>query len=838
MERRVAGLFFFSGMSGLVFEVIWVRSLGLWVGQTTIAVSLVVAAFLTGLVAGSYYGGRLADRAARPLQLYGLLELSIGVTALGVTLLLSRLSMMSLSAAFDARFVRIAVSFALLFPPTFAMGATLPVLTRFLTRDITHVGRSFGTLYAVNTFGAGVGCGLAGFVLIGAFGILRTALIAVALNFIVGVVAILWDRGITLEPAEKPKSSEASKLRSSAGPVLTPLHGIAFATGFGAIACEILWFRVLRSFIESSTYAFTLLLVTFLIGLVAGGALFARRLAGRPDQRSLLSDVQVLLAFAGLTSIAALGASGNIFQMVAGTSGRHWELAHVVVAIVVIFVPAMLMGISYPLVAQLGARDFERLGRSVGELAAANTIGGVLASLGTGLWFIPLLGTQRCLALAFTINLGIAIALGTGARRRVIAPVVFVVCALLLPRNYLVDAIATNARADRLAVTEGRDGTLQVYGFTRKSVCRAWKDCAAHCRTDFEYQTLKFGSMSYASTLYGARRYMRSQAHLAMLFRPQATRALEVCFGTGTTAASFAAYPHLKNLTIVDINADVFGVAQLFRESNRDVLADARVHPVVEDGRHFLATTASEFDVISFEPPPPTADGAASLYTTEFYTLALARLSPGGILAQWIPFAQQNDLVNRGLLQSMLEVFREVHVYFPSRLEGVVLASDHPMTADLAAWQAVISAHPSVFDNLEDVSLGTPEALIGNLVLDAAGVRTWIAGAPAVTDDLPVVEYFRSRGGPEYSVETMLRIAIDPASIAHNLDPERSARLSRETAAVRLQMRAEEAHLAGRVDEARTLAKQAREMLGESNRYAAYLTDFELDCLEPGDLPL
>lgn len=830
MDRRIVGLFFFSGMSGLVFEVIWIRSLGLWVGQTSIAMSLVVAAFLAGLVVGSFYGGRFADRAARPLRLYGMFELGIGASALLITLLLGKLSMMPLPGFLDSRFARIALSFVLLFPPTFAMGATLPVLTRFLTKNIAHVGRSFGTLYAVNTLGASVGCGLAGFVLIGSLGILRTALVAVTLNFAVGIAAIVWDRGFPDQEIEKSKEDTSAI-------TLGPLHGLAFATGFASIACEVLWFRVLRSFFESSTYTFTLLLVTFLAGLVAGGALYARRYASHENPRALLSDVQVLLAFAGLTSIAALGASGNILATV-GMNGKYWELGHVVTVIAVIFVPSALMGMTYPLVAHLGSKTLDALGRSVGGLAAANTIGGVVASMATGLWLIPLLGTQKCLVLAFLVNLGIAIVFGTGTRRRIVAPIVYAVVAVLLPGKYLVDAIATNARADRLLVTEGRDGTLQVYGFTRPSVCRAWKNCEAHCKSEFEYQTLKFGSMSYATTLYGARRYMRSQAHLAMLLRPQASRALEVCFGTGTTAASFASYPNLKDLTIVDINADVYDAAHLFRESNLDVLKDPRVHRVVEDGRHFLATTDKEFDVISFEPPPPIAEGAASLYTTEFYVLAHRRLSKGGILAQWIPFAQQNAMVNRGLLQAMMDVFKEVHVYLPSRIEGVVLGSDEPMNADMLAWAKTIAENARVRENLDDVSLGTPEALIGNLVLDTEGVRKWIAGAPAVTDDRPVVEYFRSVGGPDFSIDTMLKMATDPSAIAVNLDPSRTEQLAKERDAVRLQMQAEELNLAGKVVEARALAAKARAILGEGNAYAVYLTDLELDCLEPGDRPL
>jgi predicted membrane-bound spermidine synthase len=830
--RRIAALFFFSGMSGLVFEVLWVRSLGLWVGQTSVAVSLVVAGFLAGLVVGSWFGGKLADRIERPLRLYGMLEVGIGISAFLITLLLARLAMMDLPGWLDSRLLRILLSFVMLLPPTFAMGATLPVLTRFVTRDIAHLGKSFGTLYAVNTFGACVGCGLAGFVLIGALGIFKTSLVAVAINLAVGVSAIVWDGRILDHPAP-PERKEADQAIT-----LGPLHAVAFATGFASIACEVLWFRVLRSFLESSTYAFTLLLVTFLAGLVAGGALYARRLAARENQRALLSDVQVLLAFSGLTSIGALGASGTVFFSIVTPTGKNWELANIAITTLVIFIPATLMGISYPLVARLGSREFDKLGRSVGGFAAANTVGGVVGSLLVGLWLIPLIGTQMCLLLAFGVNLVISIVYAGLPRRRFLVPAVFALCAVVIPRGYIVDAMATNARADRLRVKEGRDGTLKVYEFTRATLCRSWKDCNAHCKFDFKYQTLKFGSMSYASTLWSARRYMRAQAHLSMLFRPNATRALEVCFGTGTTAYAFATYPSLKSLTIVDINADVFDAAPLFKDSNMGILGDSRVHPVMEDGRHFLAVTGEHFDIISFEPPPPIAEGAASLYTTEFYELAKRRLGPDGILAQWIPFIQQNDIVNRGLLRSMLDVYKEVHVYAPSRLEGVILASDQPMVADVATWEKTIAANPTVRANLDDVSLGTPEALIGSLILDTAGVRRWVAGAPAVTDDLPTVEYFRSRGGPDYSIETMLAVATDPSTIAHGLDPERAARLDREARAVRLQMQAEQAVNENDLPRAQKAAREAREILGADNFYADAFADIELDCLSPGDNPL
>lgn len=830
----VAALFFCSGASGLVFEVLWVRSLGLWVGQTTVAVSLVVAAFLAGLVAGSSAGGRLADSSARPLRLYGALELAVGATALAVTLLLSRLSSGVAPAWAAGRAVRVAVAFLVVLPPTCAMGATLPVLTRHLTRDVAHLGRSFGALYAVNTLGAACGCGLAGFVLLGAFGVRRTALAAVAVNVAVGVVALAWERRRFVALGAV---AQARAARVPGGAGLGRYHAIAFATGFAAIACEVLWFRVLRAFIESSTYAFTLLLVTFLCALVAGGALYARVLARRADPRALLSDAQVLLAFAGLASIGALGAAGKVLAAVS-SGGARWELAHVVVAALVIFVPASLMGVTYPLVAQLAARDPERVGRTVGGLAAANTIGGVVASLAFGLWLIPLLGAQLGLLVAFAVNVAVAAAFGAGVRRRIAAPALFALGALLLPRRYVLDAITTNARAETLAAVEGRDGTLYVQGFTRASVCRAWSDCAAHCREDFAFQTLKFGSMSYASTLPSPRRYMRAQAHLAMLMRPRAERVLLVCFGTGTTAAAFAAHPSVRSLTIVDVNPDVFAAAPHFRESNADVLADPRVRRVVEDGRHFLATTKEEFDVVSFEPPPPIAEGAASLYSSEFYALARRRLAPGGVLTQWIPLAQQDERVDRALLRSLLDTWPEVQLYVPSWLEGVVLASSAPMTADLAAWRARAAASPRLFENADEVSLAAGEQLLGSLVLDPAGTRRLVGDAPPVTDDLPIVEFFRSSGGAPFSIDAVLRLASDPAAVAPAATSEERARIAREAEGARLQMRAKQAALAGDLEGARSLARRARDLLGERDRYARHLTELELDCLSPGDRPL
>jgi spermidine synthase len=846
LARRDLGgallLFFCSGISGLVFEVIWVRALTLWVGHSSVAVSLVVAAFLAGLVIGSYAGGPWADRAARPLALYAILELVVGASALGVSFLLAYLGHVTASGGvFDVPGVRMAVSFVLLLPPTVAMGATTPALARFVTRDVAHVGRAFALLYAVNTLGAALGCGLAGFVWLGRLGIFRTELVAVGFNFAVGISALTWSRTLPASAGVALAGDRHPSPILGEGPGVRGLAAIAFATGASSIACEVLWFRVLRTFVDSSTYAFTLLLVTFLVGLVVGGLVFAWKLSGHARPWQLVADLQTMLAFAGLGSMALLGSCGALIELLRPVVGPRSSMAtQAVLVFVVIFVPTVLCGATYPLVMKLGTSALERLGRSVGTLAAANTVGGAVASLVTGLWLIPLIGTQKGLALAFTLNLAVSVGVAwtarpetdAGWRRLLLWPGVFLVFVwVVLPADHVRRALTYWAgAANVLAVREGRDGTAVVDGVDRASICAASKNhCKDHCKKDFRYQQLTFGSMSYASTLPAGRRYMRALGHLPMLLRPGATRALEVCFGTGTTAAAFATYARLESLTIVDINRDVFELAPFFAEYNHDILDDPRVHRIVEDGRHYLATGTEPFDIVSLEPPPPEADGAASLYTTEFYELVKRRLRGGGILAQWIPLQAQTEGLDRSLLRSILDVFPVVNVYLPSRVEAVILVSEQPMRVDVAEWDRLL-AEPRVKESLSEVGLDAPEELLGTLVLDDEGVRRYVGEASPVTDDLPAIEFFRSHPGPPFSIEPMLRLAVSPGTVASGLDPARAARVEKETAAARLQMGSRMASLAK--DEARafSLADEAAKLVGDEDVYAGLLVETDMDC--------
>ena len=814
-------LVFLSGMCGLVYEVIWVRHLSLIVGATTVAVSLVVAAFLAGLVVGSLVLGPWVDRVRRPLRAYALLELSTGVSALAVTYALIQLpewmGRVGLPGGGPLP-LRVVLVFVLVLAPTFAMGGTLPALVRFATKDLSSVGRSFGWLYSLNTLGAAFGCGVSGFFLIGAIGLTGTAAVAAATNLLVAALAFVLDRSVA---GDGPESQVTIPVATA-----PPQRGLFFAfalSGFASIAYEVLWFRVLSTTLESSVYAFTLLLVTFLLGLVLGGVFYAARLSRRHRPLELLVSIQTLVALAALFSVAMLGQVRTLEHALPG--GYVWMFVR---AGLIILVPTTVIGTAFPLMAQLTTVQLERLGRNVGVLYSVNTVGGIAGSLLVGLVLIPVLGTQQTFLIICALSMGVALLLArldptteARERKRLWATGALVVIGLFLfPRDYLVHAAWRFDDSKLLEVREGADGTLAVVQYDNATICDSkLYACDAKCAAPFEHRQLLFGSVSYASTVMPARRYMRTLAHLPMLMHADPKDVLEVCFGTGTTAAAFVRHPGLKSLTVVDLNRDVLGLAPHFADSNFDVLSDPRVHAVVDDGRHHLRADASQYDVISFEPPPPRSAGAVNLYSREFYELVKSRLRPGGMMSQWIPLDQQSDVLARMLIRSMLEVFPEVQLWIPARAEGVLIASAAPLSIDVSRWTQRW-ANPAVKANLADVGYDTPESMLGSFVLGTAGLRRYVGGLPAVTDDRPAIEYFLSDSSPPYSIDALL-VAAEPVGVPGVADhTEAHHRLLR-------------AHALGKAGEVMLAAQQvelAEEKSGVTP-YTEYLKNLEYGCL-------
>ena len=422
-------MFLASGAASLIYQVVWFKQLQFVLGSSTFAVSMTVASFFFGLSLGSWLGGKLADRVRQPLGAYACLELGLGAVAFLVTLFLSNWSSWAPGLAplvgdrsVTGGLLTVFFSFATLALPTMLMGATLPILAKHVIRRQDVVAERIGVLYGVNTLGAAIGCAAVGFVLIGALGVLQSAIVGSAIYLSNAALAVTLTR-----PRQRAFGSRARRFSSHRRHIplqeLVPPSGsisvlsvVFAASGFASIAYEVLWFRVLANFQVHTVFAFSAMLSTYLLGLVLGAFICARFLAPRKDRLLVFfARLQLLIAVGGLLTVALLGRSRNIaaafdawtdqLKTQGGLSRRLAGTPETVfLCMVVLLVPTTLIGIGFPLASELTIQHMSVLGRRLGRLYALNTLGGTLGSLTAGFLLVPYLGTQASLTLVVALN--------------------------------------------------------------------------------------------------------------------------------------------------------------------------------------------------------------------------------------------------------------------------------------------------------------------------------------------------------------------------------------------------------------------------------------------------
>ena len=405
LRGAVLALFVASGAAGLIYQVVWSRELVLVFGNTTQAVATIVTAFMAGLGFGSLAGGRLADTSGRPLRLYGLVELAVAAMAALLPFAFTGLAELYrgvwpslVERPGQLAGVRFGLALAAVAPATFLMGMTLPLLTRYLVRTLDETGARLGELYAANTIGAMAGTLLGGFVLIELVGLHLTSYLAVALNLMAGLGALLLSRrwetgpdnaGATAARRERPARPQVPR---EFLPRRRAVLAATFVSGFVSLALEVLWTRMLAEGTGSSIYIFTTILAIFLLGIALGSLLY-RRLSRPEGER--LGTLGLCLAGVGVLAQATV---------VLG-SGLVGQVPFVVRTVVVLLPATILMGYAFPLAGRLATPSAEAAGGSIGLLYAANTGGSILGSFGAAFVLAGTLGTNGSILLLGGLNL-------------------------------------------------------------------------------------------------------------------------------------------------------------------------------------------------------------------------------------------------------------------------------------------------------------------------------------------------------------------------------------------------------------------------------------------------
>jgi len=771
---RAYSLFFFlSGATGLVYELLWVRVLYQTFGSTIQSITTVVAAYMGGLGLGAWLLGRRADRDPRPAALYGMLEIAIAVfglispLVLGVAhrLYLGIAGALQLTGATSVA-LRFGLALVVLLVPTTLMGGTLPVLTRtFMGSDRSQLKRSLGLLYGLNTLGAVVGTALAGFFLIELVGIRASLWGTAAVNLALGAGALALARPM----AALSESVRAPDAKS--GPAPRRLRYLACAllalTAFASLLDEIAWTRVLVMVVGGSTYAFTLVLLVFLLGIGLGSAFVARRRAVRPGSAADAALAQgitgagaaLLLLFFAALPVYVIAVFGHV-EFGAGT--RLLLLGVAVGAVVLI--PAVGMGLSFPLLTDLAApRDAARAA-DVGTAYALNTLGSIAGAVLTGFVLVVALGTEATLRIGLVINGAAALALAGFAahgvaegspehralRRRVLVAGALAGVALgvavgtpawgtrlidLGPTIYArepMDAARRQAflahRGSRLlAFREGRNATVSVWeGLTGRTLRVNGKvDASDHA--DMNTQIM-VGLAAAAA-------------------RPDPASALVIGFGSGVTTRVLADVPGIRRVRVVEIEPAVLEMGRYFSGVNDTVLARPRVAAVVDDARSALQLKGERYDIIASEPSNPWVAGVATLYTPEYFRIVRSRLADDGVFCQWLQIYQLPLDVAAGIVRNLRQAFPHVEVWFSTSLDLQILASGRPLRYD-RAWLERLFDPTTAIGVLSREWLGIDSAgdHFGRRLLGETGAALLSTRGTLIhRDDRPQLEFVAAR---------------------------------------------------------------------------------------------
>ena len=776
--------FFVSGVAGLIYQVAWTKALGLIFGHTVYAIATVLAAFMGGLAAGSAFLGSWGGRRGRPIALYGWIEILIGVTGF-----LSIFGLEAVRTLYLAEYhaaggspmllvvLRLVASLLVLFLPTFLMGGTLPILARGVTRTSAELGSRLGRLYAINTAGAVAGALAAGFLLLPWIGLHFTIMLAAFLNILAGCFAL------ALNVAPTPESeAQTGENFASTSAVIPKFVLISFAVvGATAMSYEIAWTRLLATTLGSSTYAFTVMVTTFLVGIALGSRLFESWVARRRDvSLATFSTTQSLTGLAAILFLVVFQQLPVVlWTLVIGTHKTFLGLvaAQFATCALAMLPAAIIFGFNFPVVTLLIARyrgSEDSPSGAVGTACAANTLGAIIGAIAAGFWLVPALGSFRLVALTAATNLAVAVFLlmrQTPRRAILLAGNAFLALAVVAASWSGMFYDAATANFNMITNRGLYPSTLrleEVAHLTDVIFAEDGPNASIAVVQSENYLGLRTNGKTDASS--GDQVTQMMLGHLGMLLHPGPRRVLIIGLGSGMTASAVARYSDVQQIDCIEIEPAVLHAAPYLEPLNRGVLSDPRMHMIVDDARNFLFTTPDRYDLIISEPSNPWIAGVATLFTDEFYGEVRAHLAPGGMMVQWVQAYSIFPEDLKTVLGTLAHQFPQVTVWQGQSRDLMLLAQSQPGQFHPDAAHRYWSV-PALRSDYESMGLESPEGLIAYHLLDDADLRTLIANAPRNTDDLTRLEYHAplaifTAGSPEnMQMLARYRSQLLPASI-------------------------------------------------------------------------
>ncbi len=728
--------FFLSGAIGLAYEICWIRKASLVFGSAMLALSTVLAVFFGGLALGSYIFGKYSQKVSRPLKIYAMLEMGLGVLAL-----LSPIMFIAADSLFGLFYHSIFRSFPLvsltrfilvsliLIAPTMLMGGTLPLFCRQYVFSKNRISLSVGLLYGVNTLGAAVGCALCGFFMIPNIGINVTIYLCGILNILIG--SVIWNLPLVTpnrQVLEVQKKTNTIKSFSST-PAIQRFWTISvgflfFLSGFVILGNEIIWSRYLSLIVYNSVYTYTLTITVILLGIVVGSALTANFFDRTVRRPFIFGSLQIAI---GITVMAALMLPSYFWSSVIDSTDLTTLLGLVCV---VLFLPAVLSGISFPLAIRMVVEDPSKAGSGVGMMTAINIAGGIAGSLIVGFFLLPILGLQKSIMIITAISLliGFISWLFLESSRPPISRYMIII---LISMSWWAIPFVTGTKlpedflASQGQLIDCREGTSSFVSVIKKgkelqlAVDRAWQGSD------------RIGHQVMA-------------AHVPMLLHPDPKKILVIGLGAGQTPSRFLMYD-IEYLECVEIEPEVIQLTKEYFPS--DWMKDRRTRLIVEDGRSYITHIKKKFDVISIEVGQVYRPGVAPFYTFDFYHRARLRLNQNGIICQFVPISFFTTKEFQTVVATFLDAFPQSVLWYNT--QELLLIGTLSENIKLRRQRFdMLKLHDAIHQDLDfsywggiNHRLNRPEVFLGGFLVGPEGLAKLSEGATIYRDDVPFLEY-------------------------------------------------------------------------------------------------
>lgn len=756
-------LFFSSGATALVYEVLWSKYLSMMLGSTVQAQTVVLAVFMGGLAIGNRLFGKRSASVKSPLLGYAVMELFIGVYAILFPSIYSGADWAFVTAGrgmvnipFALLTLKLLISVALLLIPTILMGGTLPMIAAWIQKQPQfESGARVGIFYAVNSLGAMTGAGLAGFYLVRTWGLSGTLALTATANIVIGLIAGFLAKKEQADLSPAVQQREPRLTASAASPASARWFALLVAfTGGVSMGLEVLSARALALIAGGSLQAFALVLMSFILGIGLGSIAIsssqAARRYGMETIYALLLAAASMVVFnvVNIENLTLLYARGS-FGLAANGVGYIWyQVSIALFSFLILGLPAACLGSVVPLSIRFLQDNSTALGDQVGRLLTANTIGAVVGVLLTGFVFMPLLGLRVAFAFLALLLMAVTAYIAVKRSERVPASIAFVFLGLSIL------LIVSTGEDWRHVMGSGvyrvRDQYLtRDFWDHRKKVTKIhyYKDSADATVSVEQGSSPNDGSQQVMLRINGktdatSRGDLATQyllAHLPMAAKPDAKNVFVLGFGSGITGGAILSHP-VEKLTIAENCKPVLEAARFFSQFNRGVLTNSRTIIRNEDARAVLKLSDTKYDVIINEPSNPWVAGIGSVFSKEFYELCASRLTDDGVVAQWFHSYEMSDYIVLLVIRTFASAFPHMEIWDTQQGDIVLLGAKKPWVSNPTQYRKIFE-RAEVRKDFEDISITTPEALWARQIASQTSAHAIAGDGPIQTDEIPILEY-------------------------------------------------------------------------------------------------